>query len=79
MVSLFAKHIQYLIGDYYSGGVSLCLHKEFVTLCHDSATGGHHDWHKTRLKAYWVNMAQDADEQCKKCTICQWTKPTAPK
>ena len=43
-----------------------CLRKEYLRLCHDSATGGHQGWHKTlhklRREAYWVNMAQDAVE-----------------
>ncbi|KAL5463574.1 hypothetical protein EMCRGX_G032483 [Ephydatia muelleri] len=60
-----------------------CLCKEYLTLCHDSATGGHQGWHKTlhklRREAYWVNMAQDADQHCRECNICQRTKPTAPK
>ena len=46
-------------------------------------TGGHQGWHKTlhklRREAYWVNMAQDADQHCRECNICQQTKPTAPK
>ena len=57
--------------------------KEYLTLWHDSATGGHQGWHKTlhklRMEAYWVNMAQDANQHCRECNICQWTKPTAPK
>ena len=61
----------------------VCLRKEYLTLCHDSATGGHQGWHKTlhklRREAYWVNMAQDADQHCRECNICQRTKPTAPK
>ncbi|KAL5517962.1 hypothetical protein EMCRGX_G003617 [Ephydatia muelleri] len=60
-----------------------CLRKEYLRLCHDSATGGHQGWHKTlhklRREAYWVNMAQDADQHCRECNICQRTKPTAPK
>ena len=52
-------------------------------MCHDSATGGHQGWHKTLHKlqreAYWVSMAQDADQHCRDCNICQQTKPTAPK
>ena len=60
-----------------------CLCKEYLTLCHDSATGGHQGWHKTlyklRRESYWVNMAQDADQHCRECNICQRTKPTAPK
>ncbi|KAL5505959.1 hypothetical protein EMCRGX_G007511 [Ephydatia muelleri] len=47
------------------------------------ATGGHQGWqktlHKLRREAYWVNMAQDADQHCRECNICQRTKPTAPK
>ena len=31
------------------------------------------------MEAYWVNMAQDADQHCRECNICQRTKPTAPK
>ena len=60
-----------------------CLRKEYLRLCHGSATGGHQGWHKTlhklRREAYWVNMAQDADQHCRECNICQRTKPTAPK
>ena len=60
-----------------------CLRKEYLTLCHDSTTGGHQGWHKTlhklRMEAYWVNMAQDADQHYRECNICQRTKPTAPK
>ena len=55
-----------------------CLRKEYLRLCHDSATGGHQGWHKTlhklRREAYWVNMAQDAHQHCRECNICQRTK-----
>ena len=58
------------------------LRKEYLTLCHDSATGGHQGWHKTlhklRMEAYWVIMAQDGNQHCRECNICQRTKP-APK
>ena len=33
-----------------------CLRKEYLTLCHDSATGGHQGWHKTLHKLRWKHI-----------------------
>ena len=72
------------IRSYYStSATGMSAQRVYLTSCHDSTTGGHQGWHKTlhklRMEAYWVNMAQDADQHCRECNICQRTKPTAPK
>ena len=59
-----------------------CLRHHALLRCHNIPTAGHQGAEKTlsRLKteAYWIGIAQDVEQHCRECVVCQRSKLPAP-